>query len=389
MKKQKNTPTSGTPNIFSRPAAPMAPPRPSEIERQVALSLYAQGQLEQSEAISRSLTQRYPQDGLGWKLLGAVLKRTGRAADALEPMQTAAKLMPMDWEAFNNLGALHDELGNRDFAEACYLRALELQPGFRDALQNLAELLRTQNRIDEALTFYRRKLAIDPHDGYSQHMVNMLTGENSERAPADYVSKVFDGYADTFENHLTHTLQYNVPMRLVENLLRLTAPPSEKWQVLDLGCGTGLVGDAIAPHARSITGVDLSARMIEKSRAKGVYQRLVCDDIVHMLGQEPSASADVILSADVFIYVGKLEAIISACSRVLRPGGHLAFSVETLPDDQGLDFRLEKSGRYSQSLTYLRRLSQAHGFQPLEHVPAPIRLEAETPVHGHLAIWRR
>ena len=49
--------------------------------------------------------------------------------------------------------------------------------------------------------------------------------------------------------------------------------------MLDLGCGTGLAGAAFRPHVDWLAGVDLSPKMIEVARAKGLYDRLAVADI--------------------------------------------------------------------------------------------------------------
>ena len=48
--------------------------------------------------------------------MGAAIKQQGRAQEAITAMQMAAKLSPMDWEAFNNLGSTHRSLNNLAFA---------------------------------------------------------------------------------------------------------------------------------------------------------------------------------------------------------------------------------------------------------------------------------
>lgn len=375
-------------HIFSRPAPASGPSRASDAERNTALAHYAGGDLAQAEAHCRMLTQRHPQDGFGWKVLGATLRQMNQVEASLEPMQIAAKLMPGDWEAFNNLGTTLDLLGQAAFAEACFDHALKLRPDFLEAWRNAAENLRRQNKSAQALGAYRQVCALAPSDGYARHMADTLSGTTSERAPDQYVTQVFNDYANTFDSHLTASLQYSVPADLVALLNRLAPAAAHSLDVIDLGCGTGLVGAAIAPFAQHITGVDLSPRMIEKSSARGVYQRLVCDDVQRMLNQEPAHSVDVILSADVFIYIGKLDGIVQEAQRVLRPGGRLVFSIETLGDDVGQAYRLERSGRYSQSLAYVNALARSRGFTIEATEPSVIRMEAQTPVPGHLCVWR-
>ena len=117
------------------------------------------------------------------------------------------------------------------------------------------------------------------------------------------------------------------------------------WAVLDIGCGTGLSGAAIAPYAREIVGVDFLRNARESARARAVQtpraSRLVDDDAAG-----PTASYDVVFSTDVFIYVGKLEDVVEQTQRLLCPGGLFAFSVESL---DGL-VRVRTRLRYSRAI---------------------------------------
>jgi len=383
MKKQAK------PHIFG--AAPVRQhAMASAVERQIAVNLCMQENLTEAEKFTHSLTERYPQDGFGWKVYGVTLSKLGRTADSLAPLQKAASLMPMDFEAFNNLGCTHQGLRNAEYAEACYRRAIELNPGFLDALGNLAELLCEHNRSDEAIAIYQQRLQHAPEDGYTRHMIAKLTGQNTERAPDKYVSTVFDLYADNFDTHLTQSLRYDAPTQLVQLLIKHTGQ-DRSWDALDLGCGTGLVGAAIAPQTRSLAGIDLSPKMLDKARARGLYQRLACADVLAAMQTEPASSYDVIVSADVFIYIGKIDDVIREAHRLLRAGGLIAFSIELLETAPGTEqpYRLESSGRYSQSLAYLDKLANDNGFTVVEMVPSAIRTEGDKPVNGYLVVWQR
>lgn len=384
---------SNSPHVFARPPVARPPAQASDIERQIALTLYQQGQFAEAEKSSRSLTTRYPQDSFGWKLLGAAIKQQGRAQEALTAMQMAAKLSPMDWEAFNNLGSTHRSLNNLAFSEACYQHALQVKPDSLEALDNLADVLRLQGKVAEAVTMYQRRLSLTPDDGHAKHLIAMLTGQQTAQAPADYVSRTFDVYADEFDQHLTGTLAYDVPAQLAQRIQACADAETTDWTALDLGCGTGLVGAALSPMVAQLVGVDLSARMLTHAQARQVYQRLIQADLVQMMQAEAADSFDLAVAADVFIYIGQLDETIKEVKRLLRPNGLLAFSIENLDGDEGaqtteVDFRLNATGRYSQSRTYMNQLAQQHGFQVREAHETTLRVENGQPVRGTLMIWQ-
>ena len=167
--------------------------------------------------------------------------------------------------------------------------------------------------------------------------------------------------------------------------------------MLDLGCGTGLVGAAIAPLARTLVGVDLLPGMLAKARTGGRYARFEQSDLHAMMQREPSASYDVVTAADVFVYVGKLDDIVREAARLLRPEGLFAFSVESLDAltrgagaaDGQQGFRLNPTGRYAHSSACLRRLAADHAFRILEAKDTRGRIDQGKPVGACLTLRRR
>ena len=136
-------------------------------------------------------------------------------------------------------------------------------------------------------------------------------------------------------------------------------------------------GAALRGLARQLTGIDLLPRMLAQVQARGLYDRLIEGDIVQVLaGQD--ASFDLVAAADVFVYIGDLEAVVASARQVLRPGGWLAFSAEST--DAG-EYRLQPTGRYAHAPAYLKALAHRHGFECVA--------EQGRPVAGRLGLWRR
>ena len=183
--------------------------------------------------------------------------------------------------------------------------------------------------------------------------------ETPPTAPPGMTREIFDNYADRFDAHLLGALQYRVPQRVAHLMRQRT--PSLNIDVLDLGCGTGLIGAELGRVDGSLVGVDLSAKMLEKATMLGVYSDLKQADLLDALRQTPSGSLDYVTAADVFIYVGELSEVIPAAFACLRGGGALIFSCESANEAEG-DLVLRASKRYAHSRTSIESLCRNAGF---------------------------
>ncbi len=107
---------------------------------------------------------------------------------------------------------------------------------------------------------------------------------------------------------------------LVDDLeASIVAPLARGKAVLEVGCGTGLVLQRIARHARLAFGVDLSPGMAAKARDRGF------DVVVGSVTALPFAdqSFDVVCSFKVLAHVPDIDRALAELVRVTRPGGHL------------------------------------------------------------------
>ena len=167
------------------------------------------------------------------------------------------------------------------------------------------------------------------------------------------------------------------------------------YDILDLGCGTGLAGEALIDLAKTLVGIDLSKEMLKIAEAKNIYNRLIQDEIHHALSQERGASFDIVVSSDVFVYIGDVKVIFDQVYDVLKVGGFFAYSTEALfPADNEKeevlpDYKLNTNGRYSHSSKYLLGLIDAKRF--ILHIleVAQIRIEKGQPVMGYVVIMQK
>jgi len=320
-----------------------------------------------------------------WNNLGTWHQERGERPAAADCYRRALALDPRDAEAHNNLGTLFADADRTAEAEACYRAALQVRPEFAEAHKNRGAVLQALGRRDEALASFREAVRLRPDFAEAAYKLAALSGERPPAsAPAEYVAALFDSYASEYDQHLTATLQYRVPQALCA-LLAERVPECAGFDVLDLGCGTGLSGAVLRGLARQLTGIDLSPRMLARARERGLYDRLIEGDIVQVLaGQD--ARFDLVAAADVFVYIGDLEAVVASVGQVLRPGGWLAFSVESLSEGE---YRLQPTGRYAHAPAYIEALARRHGFECVAQQEVTLRVEQGRPVAGQLQLWRR
>jgi predicted TPR repeat methyltransferase len=199
---------------------------------------------------------------------------------------------------------------------------------------------------------------------------------------------LFDQYAGRYDNALTEHLHYRGPALLlaaVTAALERQKQPMRFQSLLDLGCGTGLAGQVFRPFAARLVGVDLSAAMIARATAKGDYDRLVVANLAAFLRDEIATNAryDLVVAADVFVYLNDLAPVLTDIARVLAARGVVAFTVET---HAGAGVALLPTLRFAHGESYLRDVIASAGLKPLTLEKATIRTEKGLPVPALVAV---
>jgi predicted TPR repeat methyltransferase len=313
--------------------------------------------------------------------LGATRLKLGRVEEAEALLREALQQEPDNAEALGHLAAALAEQGQREAALAAVTRAVQLAPGNGAAWSLRGTLARELGRPEEAAAAFRQALA---HGADPQLMHYYLAGVAQEPVPPapprQYVEQLFDAYAEQFDSHLAGDLQYRAPAILAGGLSH-----ARFGAALDLGCGTGLCAPLLRPRCERLDGIDLSANMVERARAGGRYDEVVQSDLAEFLGATPRRY-ELLIAADVFIYVGALERVFEGAARVLDPGGEFCFSLEAA--DEHETFALRLSLRYAHSERYIRMLAAHYGFDVRATARHPLRIDQGQPVEGLFA-WLR
>lgn len=326
------------------------------------------------------------------RALATACERTGQPDRAAEVLAAGIAATPGDVTL--RTAAIMVEMRRRDFERAVALAEAARQAGIVDAcvLGLLGHAWSSLGEHARATQAYHDALKLAPEDPYVRHLVaaSGLLPE-AERAPSEYVETVFDGYAERFEMHLLR-LGYRIP-GLVRAALLAARPQfaaAGVASVLDLGCGTGLIGIALSDlRIGDFTGVDLSTRMLREAGRKRIYTRLVQSDLETFLTTD-TRPWQVIVAADVFCYFGALDPVLAAARERLTADGALIFSIETLEDDAGGPaWLLGRQGRYAHRLAAVHAAVQAAGLEVEQSTPATLRDEGDTPVAGQILLVRR
>jgi predicted TPR repeat methyltransferase len=387
----------------------------------------AQRQHEQAEQSYRRAIRIQPNYVEAINNLGVALMGQGKVEDAI-PLFTRAIGMKHDYpSARNNLGnALRAKRMYRE-SIGCYRDAIAFDANHADAWSNQAIALLELGELGEAETAARRAIAIRPDHVGAYFTLGMtleeagrreeakeqiaaalklrpasrglrfylatLTGDEREftAAPPEFVSMLFNNYADTFDRHLVGTLNYRAPQLLYDAVI--AAGARGPIDIADLGCGTGLCGALFKQIARSLVGVDLSSRMISQARQRGIYNSLHVEEITSFL-KARFTQFDLSVASDVLNYFGDLREVLSAAAQATRGGGLIAFTLEKHDGGNaggggGKGYVLNKTRRYAHTIGYVRSLLSPTGWTEVSATEGVLRSEGQKDVAGWVVVLRR
>ncbi|KAB0265979.1 class I SAM-dependent DNA methyltransferase [Microvirga brassicacearum] len=279
----------------------------------------------------------------------------------------------------------------KDFVSAADLaqQVLERAHDFAAAHALKGRALAALDRPGEAINALHQALALAPEDELGVRLdLARLGALDPQAAITDaYVRALFDNYAPRFDRHLTDGLGYCGPERVMDALQRAGArAPSRFARVIDLGCGTGLMAKALVGRYDTIEGVDLSGRMLEQARKAGLYTALHEGHLTSFLSEQGEQTADLVVAADVLIYLSALDEVFAQSHRVLKEGGLLAYTVQA---HSGTGVILGADGRYAHSSDALSRLAADAGLTSLLFEEVSVRQDRDEPVPGFIAVLQR
>ena len=318
-----------------------------------AIEHHINGQLDQALGLYVQALQEDPQTPGAADLISAILRtylelalalmKTGRDKDAIRSFQ----------------------------------RVLAIQPDEAVAHAYLSRLFISSNDLQQATYHLRHYLRLVPEDHIGARMLLAYTGAETipERPAPAYITRLYDNYAASYDQKLVNSLHYQCPQLIRAALERHC---QDKVTILDLGCGTGLCGQAISSMATRLDGVDLSPQMLAKARQRAIYNELAVGDLYSFLEKKANCY-DVIVAAGVFEHIGDPHHVFRAAFDALRDSGLFVFTAE---DNPTRELSVNSSGYYMHGRDYLAERAVQCGFAVSSLESATLRLDNGAAVRG-------
>lgn len=322
------------------------------------------------------------------RLTLAVMRRAlGRAAEAETLLLALLEQHPREALIHHAMGHTQAALGRLEPAVRHYSEAVVLDPSLGGSRQRLVFALVALGRMDQALRQLREWMEQEPDNPAPRHLFAACGGAPPPpRAGDDYVRHVFDRFAVSFDAKLAD-LEYRAPQLLGACVARVLGAPAAVLDVLDAGCGTGLLAAHLRLYARRLCGVDLSPGMLARARSRGSYDELLEAELTAFLRSRPGRY-DLVASSDTLCYFGDLEDPAAAAHAALRDQGRFVFTLEH-GSAQAETYHLQHHGRYAHRRDYAERVLQQAGFDDVRIATGTLRMEGGKPVAGLIVAARK
>jgi predicted TPR repeat methyltransferase len=316
------------------------------------------------------------------------VRRAGKTGEAIELWKQAILLRPNCVEAhvyladtLADLGAVEEARGHALIADA-----LGIPP--RSAVRFALGIALARCGIREsAITRLRQCVAGDPRDRYGARLALAALSEEPvpERASDAFIDRLYAICADRWDSAVG-LYPYRGAQLVADRI------SGDRLDVLDAGCGTGLVGALVRDRSRRLVGVDLSASMLELANSKNIYDELHKGDLVSFM-QARQQSCDVVTCAATLIHFGDLGPAFTAAGSALRARGSLVFTV--FPNERDADFSVAaldgfgQGGCFVHGRSYIVETAIANGFDVETIESAVHEYKNGLPITGLVVVLRK
>jgi predicted TPR repeat methyltransferase len=290
------------------------------------------------------------------------------------------------------LAELYIEQRQPDRASVVCARALDNGLSSVDLFRVAGTAATLNGDGDGAAALYNRGLALDPENGGLKHLVNLTANVSADSTPAAYIINLFDKRAADYDLAVFSRL-YRVPGLIRAEVLRVRPKvdpsrptPYKLSAVLDIGCGTGLVGLMVQGVTAYLKGIDLSSAMVAHAQTKRVYQELEIAEAVASMRADPRLY-ECVVAGSTMEYIGKSDDCLAAIYKRLLPSG---FAILTfVAGEAGTDYALGADGRFRHSRDYIERMAGTIGFDITKIAEETLETVDEQPINGFVVTLTR
>jgi len=365
-----------------RRAVALAPQRP-RVRLELAKALARAGNHAEALAAANAVVDMAPADLMALEIAVAIADAAGDLATMQRHLERAAALRPNDASIQRALGKCLAERGLHAEAVAHWRAVLALSPDDPLAWGWLGGCLIELDRKEEARDALQRGLELLPGEPSLEFHLAIARGQTPRTQPKELMQELFDKYAPRFDAELVGALKYRVPRRVADFIKQRS--PALDVSILDLGCGTGLLGVYLGPVAGTFVGVDLSAFFFNDTATTEIYTDLRQADVLDELRATPAGTYDYVTANDVFIYVGDVSEVIPAAYKAIRAGGVLIFSCETAQESEAA-LVIRPSKRYAHTVSSVQAFCRDAAFESCSIETIELRFERGAPIPGFIAI---
>lgn len=311
-----------------------------------------------------------------------IAHRAGATEMAIKHLRRGLTLVPNDMELRRMLAQDLSLLGQHEEALTLWNGLVADNPGNPYALEGRLQALQSAGLTtsQQAQADADALLALQPDNAVYAYWQQLTQGQTPTQQPVEISRQLFDGMAQDYDLHMVGQLGYQLPKLVAEKIVQ--RHPDKQINVLDLGCGTGLLGVYLGRLNGFLIGVDVATKMVEQAARHQVYDRFHTVNLHDALQATSDGLYHILTALDVFIYAGDLTQALPNAQRILLPGGVLYFSCEIAPED-GPDMVLQANGRYAHKRSHIEALCAQAGLNA-EVQELVLRREAGEPVPGLL-----
>jgi len=357
-------------------------PKNSRTLHMKAQILYQQENLNSALYYYQEFLKLEPYDTDALYNLGSIFLKLHNPQEAAKYF---LRLIPLssDSENYYNLGIAYMEQEKHQEAIIYFEQALHINPDYIEAHNNLGAIFLKLNDHSKASSHYKEVLRIDPKNIEASYILDAINDSHHyTTAPSIYIENLFNQYAPYYDQHLTKILDSKIPYLIHKAIIEIISE-KHNLNILDLGCGTGLIGEKFHPIANTLIGIDLSEKMLEQAKQKNFYTELVLEDINNAI--KKYNNIDLVIAADTLVYIGNLEQIFYHLTTTLKPNGMFAFTIETTSN---YPYCLQKTARFAHDKKYIQDLSHKYNFDIILCNNIILRKHYNTNIEGLLYVLR-